>query len=83
MMGYDKHVTVIMDGSSRRRNNEITDIIDMVIGKRIGKTKSRKLDDNHPTMRVITTTTTAENYRRIRRLIEALYPGLCIFDPVM
>lgn len=80
MFGYKKYVTVIMDGSDRYVVREILGIVNMVTKRRFGKMRCRKLDSNHPTMKIIKTWTNAETYRQMRRTIELQYPGLCAFD---
>lgn len=79
MFGTKKFTTIIMDGSNENVNREITGIIDMVTRRRIGRTKCRKLDKNHPTMKVFKRRTSWENYRDARMIIEKNYPGLCTF----
>lgn len=79
MFGYERYVTVIMDGSSNFANREIAGIIDMATRRRIGKSKCRTLDRKHPTMKVITRFTSARRYWEAKRLIEKDYPGVCTF----
>lgn len=80
MFGYRKYVTVIMDGSSRFVNREITGMVDMKTRRLFGRSKCRKLDKNHPTMMVIKRYTTPFRYWEAKRLIEQFYPGVCAFD---
>lgn len=79
MFGKKKFVTIIMDGSNEYVNREIAGIMDMVTRRRIGRTKCRKLDKKHPTMKVFKRRTSWENYRDARMIIEKNYPGLCTF----
>ena len=79
MFGYERFATVIMDGSNEFVNREIAGIIDMVTERRIGRSRCRKLDRNHPTMKVIKRFTSARRYWEARRLIDKYYPGLCTF----
>lgn len=83
MLGYKTYATVIMDGSNKHVNNEISGLIDMGTRRLIGRSRYRKLDKNHPTMKVIKRFTNAEKYRQTRLLIEKHYPGLCTFDAVI
>lgn len=84
MLGFKNYYTVIMDGTDKKRNREILGIIDMMtIKRKFGRSKTKWLDKDHPTMRVVRTFTSAENYRNIRRIIEEGYPGLCCFDVPM
>lgn len=87
MLGFKTYYTVIMDGTNKKVNREILGIFDMMtIRRKFGKfarTKTKWVDKDHPTMRVIKTFTSAENYRNIRRIIEEGYPGLCNFDVPM
>jgi hypothetical protein len=80
MFGYKIYKTVIMDGTNLFVNREITGIIDMITRRRIGRSKWRPLDKNHPTMKVIKRFTSVRKYHDARRLIEKSYPGLCTFD---
>ena len=80
MFGYKKYNTVIMDGSSKFVNMEITGMIDMKTRRRIGRSKCHKLDKNHPTMMVISRYTNPMRYWEAKRLIEEFYPGVCAFD---
>lgn len=80
MLGYKRFNTVIMDGSSNFVNKEIAGIMDMVTGKRIGRTKVKSMDKNHPTMKRFTRFTSVQRYHDARRIIERTYPGLCVFD---
>lgn len=80
MFGYKVYKTVIMDGSSRFVNNEITGMIDMVTKRRIGKSRCRKLDKDHPTIKVVKRFTNSIRYWEARRLIEKYYPAVCNFD---
>ena len=80
MFGYKIYTTVIMDGSSKFVNREITGMIDMVTRRLFGRSKCRELDRQHPTMKVIKRFTNATRYRETRKLIEMYYPGVCVFD---
>lgn len=79
MFGYERFTTVIMDGSNEFVNREIAGIIDMMTRRRIGRSRCRKLDRKHPTMKVIKRFTSARRYWEARRLIEKHYPGVCTF----
>lgn len=83
MFGLKVFNTVIMDGSSRFECREIAGIIDMVTCRRIGKSKAKPLDKDHPTMKVIKRFTTAERYRQAKLIIEQTYPGNCTYDAVL
>lgn len=78
-----KFTTVIMDGSDKSIVKDITGVINMMTKERRGKAICRSLDKNHPTMKVIETYTTSRTYNMIREAIEEIYPGLCIFNPIM
>lgn len=80
MLGFKVYKTVIMAGSNKKVNAEIAGIIDMVTGRRIGRSRRRRLDENHPTMFVIKRFTSAEKYRQAKVLIERHYPAMCAFD---
>lgn len=80
MFGYRVYNTVIMDGSSKFVNREIRGLLDMTTRRIFGKSRFRKLDQDHPTMVVMERYTTAEKYRQARRTIEEFYPGVCSFD---
>lgn len=80
MFGYKMYTTVIMDGSSKFVNREITGMIDMVTRRLFGRSRCRAMDSQHPTMKVIKRFTNAERYREARKLIETYYPGVCTFD---
>ena len=79
MFGYKKFTTVIMDGSNDDVNGEVMGIMDMMTQRKIGRTKCRRLDKKHPTMKKFKRLTTARRYWEARRLIEKNYPGLCTF----
>ena len=61
-------------------NNGITGMIDMVTKRRSGKSRCRKLDKDHPTIKVIKRFTNPIRYWESRRLIEKYYPAVCNFD---
>lgn len=79
MFGYEIYNTVIMDGSNKVVNREIVGIIDMMTNRRIGRSKCRRFDKSHPTMKVVRRFTSARRYWEARRLIEKTYPGYCTF----
>lgn len=83
MLGIRKYKTIIMDGSDRKKVNEITNIFDMMLNKRFSKIKAKPVDEDHPTMLVFTTITSAQRYHDTRRIINKTYPGLCVFDAKM
>ena len=83
MLGYKRYTTIIMDGSNEKTVNEIIGIIDMITRRRIGKSKCRNLDSDHPTMKVIRTFASANTYQSIKRVIEKTYPGLCVFKAIV
>lgn len=80
MLGYKIYTTVIMEGSSKFVNREITGMIDMGTRRLFGRSKCRQLDRQHPTMKVIKRFTNASRYNETRKLIEKFYPGVCAFD---
>lgn len=80
MLGMKVYTTVIQDGSSKFVNREITGILDLMTKRRIGRTRCRKLDRNHPTTMVLKRLTTANRYREAKLMIEKTYPGYCAFN---
>lgn len=80
MFGWRIYNTVIMDGSSKFVNREITGIVDMMTRRLFGRSICRKFDRQYVTMRVIRRFTNAERYRQTKNMIEEFYPGICAFD---
>lgn len=80
MLGIKRYVTVIMDGSDKKVNEKVIKLLDAATRRRIGKSKCRKLDSNHPTMMVVKRLTTRGRYIKAKLNIQKHYPGLCIFD---
>lgn len=83
MLGIKLYKTVIMDGSDKKKVNEITSTFEMMKNKRFGKIKAKPVDKDHPTMLVFTTLMSAQRYHDTRRIINRTYPGLCVFDAKM
>lgn len=75
--------TIIMDGSDETVVRKIIDIIDKMTAKRYGASTEHIFDEDHPTMKVIETTTTSGGYLVIKNVLNKTYPGLCVFDPPM
>ena len=84
--GYKRYITVVMDGSDMGKLHHITDLFDMVTDEQMYgfKASCRSLDNRHPTMMVIESMLPSDlAYVKIQRVIESLYPGLCVFNPPM
>ena len=80
---FNKYTTVVMDGSNQKVVDNILKVMDVLSGARFGKSTYRLFDLEHPTTIVIETKTCARIYKRIEKVIEVLYPGLCIFNAEM
>lgn len=82
--GYKNYVTVIMDGSDKGKVRHITNLFDMATDEQMYgfRASCRPLDSRHPTMIVIESMLPSDrDYEVIRRMIESIYPGLCVFNP--
>ena len=77
------YATVVMDGSNTEIVRNIIEMIDAITNGRRGPMSCHLLDKQHPTTMVIKTKTDVNTYGFIQRVIEKLYPGLCIFNPPM
>lgn len=80
MFGWRIYKTVIMDGSSKFVNREIVGIMDMMTRRKIGRSRCRRLDRQHPTTMVIRRFTSINRYHDARRMVEKFYPGVCCWD---
>lgn len=81
-MEKQKYNTVVMDGSSFPVVDDIKEMIDMMVGNRHGSFCT-PIDNEHPTMILIETETTEDEYNQAADIIECLYPGLCTFNAPM
>ncbi len=77
------YATVVMDGSNTEVVRNIIDMIDTIIEGRGRHMSSHLLDKQHPTTMVIKTRTDVNTYGFVQKVIEKLYPGLCVFNPPM
>lgn len=77
------YATVVMDGSNTEVVRKIIDMIDTITEGRRKKMSCHLLDKQHPTTMVIKTSTDVDTYGFIQKVIEKLYPGLCVFNPPM
>lgn len=77
----EKRSFVVMDGSDPRFMKEVIGTAEMMTGKThwFNKIRSRKLDKQHPTMRVISIKCGYEEFDRLRLLLTEQYPEQCIF----
>ena len=78
-----KFSTVVMDGTNRETLKRILDIVWMWADGACGEIKCHALDKNHPSMVVIESKMYTYHFNQMRSIIEANYPGLCIFNPPM
>lgn len=78
-MGYEmqEFTTIIMDGSNREVVDRIVDTFQTMVA---GEVTCGPMDEAHPTMMVIKTTTTPSTYGVLQWGIAHVYPGLCVFD---
>jgi hypothetical protein len=74
-----KRKFVIMDGSDVQYVNEIKGLSKMVIG-RFKRIKIRKIDRDHPTMKVVTIRSGYRKWSELRKIIERDHSEQCIFD---
>lgn len=74
-----KRKFVIMDGSDVQYVNEIKGLAKMVIG-RFKRIKIRKIDRDHPTMKVVTIRSGYRKWSELRKIIERDHSEQCIFD---
>lgn len=83
MAGFNvkDYATVVMDGSNTEVVRDIIGMIDAITVGRRGKMSCHLLDKQHPTTMVIKTMTDVNTYDFVQRVIEKLYPGLCVFNP--
>lgn len=77
------YATVVMDGSNTEVVRNIIDVIDAITDGRRGRMSCHLLDKQHPTTMVIKTSTDVSTYDFVQKVIEKLYPGLCVFNPPM
>lgn len=77
------YATVVMDGSNTEVVRNIIDMIDTIIEGKGRRMSNHLLDKQHPTTMVIKTRTDVNTYGFVQKVIEKLYPGLCIFNPPM
>lgn len=75
----EKRSFVIMDGSDKDYVNEIKCLSKMVIGK-FRRIKIRKLDRNHPTMKVVTIRSGYRQWNELRKILERDHSEQCVFD---
>lgn len=82
MAGFKRRIfnTVVMDGSNNLTVDNIVGVIEMVTDKRHGRVYRRPMDETHPSMIIIETTTNSFDYNLMQDMIEKQYPGLCTFD---
>lgn len=74
-----KRSFVIMDGSDKNYVNEIKGLSKMIIGK-FRRIKIRKLDRNHPTMKVVTIRSGYRQWCELRKILERDHSDNCVFD---
>lgn len=80
---FNKYTTVVMDGSNQKVVDNVLNVIDVLTRERYGKATCRVFDDKHPTMMVIETKTSKRIYDMIAKVVEILYPGVCMFNVEM
>ena len=74
---------IIMNGEVEKEvKDNITGVIDMLIGRRYGKTIWRMLDEEYPDTKVVVIRTTYRNFNAIREIIETSFPDVCKFKHV-
>lgn len=77
---------IIMDGSDKNYVKEVRSLCEMIIGKSriinilFGRIRVRRLDRNHPTMKVVTVRSTYRPWSELRKLLERDHSGQCVFD---
>lgn len=80
---------IIMDGSDKRYVKEIRSLAEMFIGKSwiinnlFGRIKIRRLDRNHPAMKVVTIRSGYRQWFELRKLLERDHEAQCVFDAVL
>ena len=81
----EKRSFVVMDGSDPRFMKEVVGTAEMMTGKThwFNKIRPRKLDKQHPTMKVITIKCGYEEFDRLRLLLTEQYLEQCIFGVVL
>ena len=77
---------LIMDGSDKNYVKEIKSLCKMYIGRSwiinnlFGRIKIRRLDRNHPTMKVVTIRSTYRPFSDLRKTLERDHSEQCVFD---
>lgn len=81
-----KRSFIIMDGSDKNYVKEVRSLCEMFIGQSwiintlFGRIKVRRLDRNHPTMKVVTIKSGYRPWSELRKLLEQDHAGQCVFD---
>lgn len=79
MFGRKKRKFVIMDGSDVNYVNEIKGLSKMIIG-RFTRIKIRKIDRDHPTMKVVSIRSGYRQWHELRKILERDHSEQCVFD---
>ena len=82
MFGKENFMITVKDGSDKNIMNEIIGVIDMLIGRRHGKTIGRIIDEDRPDFKVIIVRTSYKTFYMIREVLEISYPNMCGFKHV-
>lgn len=79
-LGFKFYKTIIMDGSDLKKVKSIIAVFDMITRRRLGKTNYKPINSDHPTMLEFKIFASANTYNNACKIINKIYPGLCIFD---
>lgn len=84
-MKKDKRNVVIMDASRKEMLNDIKSVVEMFTGrtKWFNRIRPKKLDKNHPTMKIIKFKMNKDDFACLKRLLEHEHPGQCSYDVVL
>lgn len=86
MLGNKKRTFVIMDGSDKDFVKGIRGLAEMCIGRSwiinnlFGRIRVRRLDKQHPTMKVVSIRSGYRQWYELRKILERDYPEQCVFD---
>lgn len=78
---FEKYTMLIMDGSNPKVVDNVLKVVNGLTRARYGEATCRDFDEKHTTMKVVETKTSFRIYNDIQAVLEALYPGLCVFYP--
>ena len=74
-----KRNLVIMDGSNIETVKAVLGVVRMIGGDKCIK-RCKRLDDSHPTMKVINYRTDSRTSEDIKEVLDKVWPGLCIYN---